>query len=203
MPSPIFIKRRIDGSYVEADVVADLQPSDFLDLELTWFPERCRIVQELISSRVTHQNWPESLHWRWNDKLYLFEKPGTYATGVRLDEQWQGVMILQTLKQLQFSESNPLAYIEFAEIAPWNWAVPAIGQLGQYAGIGSELIRYAVAISHQLGYQGRVGLHSLPKAEAFYTKLGLTNYGPDPKYDNLCYFELSVEAASNFPPMTL
>jgi len=203
MSAHIFIKRRIDETYAKAELVAGMRPIDLLELEQAWLPERLRIAQELIASRVPQQHWPESLHWRWNNKLDLFDKPGTQATGVRLDGFWQGVMFLQTLSRSRSQAKNSVVYIEYAEIAPWNWVIPSIQQLGNYAGIGSEFIRYAVALSHGLGHQGLVGLHSLPKAEAFYIKMGLTNFGPDPKYENLCYFELSADAASSFPPMTL
>ncbi|VTR96316.1 Uncharacterized protein OS=Methylomonas sp. FJG1 GN=JT25_10440 PE=4 SV=1 [Gemmata massiliana] len=36
---------------------------------------------------------------------------------------------------------------------------------------------------------GRVGLHSLPQAEDFYNRCGMTRIGPDPHYYDLVYFE--------------
>lgn len=40
-----------------------------------------------------------------------------------------------------------------------------------------------------LGYEGRVGLHSLQGAERFYENQGMFNYGAEEDYDNLTYFE--------------
>jgi hypothetical protein len=36
---------------------------------------------------------------------------------------------------------------------------------------------------------GRVGLHSLPQAEDFYSRCGMTRIGPDPSDNDLVYFE--------------
>ena len=43
--------------------------------------------------------------------------------------------------------------------------------------------------SVELEYGGRVGLHSLPEAEAFYRRYNMPDYGPDPDKKGLVYFE--------------
>jgi hypothetical protein len=50
-----------------------------------------------------------------------------------------------------------------------------------------------------LGYEGRIGLVSLPRAEGFYEqRIGMTRYAPDPDHQNLVYFELTLESVDRF-----
>jgi hypothetical protein len=44
---------------------------------------------------------------------------------------------------------------------------------------------------------GRLGL-SLPQADAFYRKIGMTDLGQDSAYQNLRYFEMTAEQARAF-----
>ena len=75
----------------------------------------------------------------------------------------------------------------------------ALGQAGQFKGIGVTLFREAVNQSGAEGFQGRVGLHALPRAEGWYRHgCGMTDLGRDPDKQNLCYFEFSPEQAETF-----
>jgi hypothetical protein len=57
----------------------------------------------------------------------------------------------------------------------------------------------AIRMSLNCGYGGRIGLHSLPTAEPFYRdKLGMSDFGPDGNYGQLCYFEFEAIAAQNW-----
>jgi hypothetical protein len=46
-------------------------------------------------------------------------------------------------------------------------------------------LRYARLRSVELGYGGRIGLHSLPTAERFYENQNMLNLGIDEEYENL------------------
>jgi len=81
-------------------------------------------------------------------------------------------------------------YISALATAPWSR--PVITNPPTYKGVGGNLVDFAVARSHELGYQGRIGLHALPGALGFHRKLrlGLLDCGSDPEEpDNLVYFE--------------
>ena len=68
-----------------------------------------------------------------------------------------------------------------------------------YRGVGSLLIAAAIQLSLDEGFKGRIGLHSLPQADAFYANTcGMSNLGPDPSYQNLSYFEMTAEQAQAF-----
>ena len=62
-----------------------------------------------------------------------------------------------------------------------------------------HLIIAAIAFSRSNEFKGRIGLHSLPQANQFYTvTCGMTDLGPDPKYHNLRYFEMTPDQATTF-----
>ncbi len=61
--------------------------------------------------------------------------------------------------------------------------------------VGTVLLRTAIQASLDKGFDGRIGLHSLPQADSFYGHQGMTNLGPDADYQNLCYFEISADEA--------
>jgi predicted N-acetyltransferase YhbS len=64
---------------------------------------------------------------------------------------------------------QPIAYISFLEVAPWNSRKAASKR---FSGLGSMLVRLAIARSLRSGTEGRVGLHATVEAEGFYKKLG-------------------------------
>ena len=65
-------------------------------------------------------------------------------------------------------------------------------------GVGSALLTAAVALSVEEGFKGRLALHSLPQADAFYRKIGMTDLGSDAQYQNLRYFEMTADQARVF-----
>ena len=101
--------------------------------------------------------------------------------------------------RLDADRGRPLLYIDYLEVAPWNWRIPEIARDGQFRGIGSVLFWHAVQQSREEGFHGRVGLHALPQAEAFY-EVGchMTPIGRDAAKQDLHYFELSQERAERF-----
>jgi hypothetical protein len=64
---------------------------------------------------------------------------------------------------------DPLVYVSFLEVAPWNQPT-AVER--EYQGLGPIMLRIACEFSVQRGYGGRLGLHSVAAAEAFYRRLG-------------------------------
>lgn len=120
--------------------------------------------------------------------------------GLELDDAWQGLMLTRTAlhtARLPADRGKPLVYIDFLESAPWNWHLPELGQVGQLQGVGAALFRVAVEQSVSEGFHGRVGLHSLPQSDGFYREaMGITAVARDSRKQNLMYFELSREQAT-------
>jgi hypothetical protein len=72
-------------------------------------------------------------------------------------------------------------YVDYLEAAPWNQRAP--DRPPRFLGAGSALMADAILMSVELGLGGRVGLHSLPQAMAFYeTNCQMSRVGPDPGY---------------------
>jgi hypothetical protein len=194
----VSIVRRGGGS-VAATLLEAMKPQDLLVVEGEWTAERSIVLQELLRRGVPRTSWPQSLHWDWRKKapqLRLLESSGF---GIVCDSQWQGVMLTKTashVSQLGQDRGRPLVYIDYLEVAPWNWVIPEIDRKGRFRGIGSILFWRAVKQSKDEGFHGRVGLHALPQAEQFYEKgCGMVRLGRDAAKENLLYFELPREQA--------
>ena len=75
----------------------------------------------------------------------------------------------------------------YLAVTPWNR--PTIQSPRRYSGCGRALLKFAVQRSDDLGYEGRVGLHSLPRSRPFYKGSGFMDLGPDEAEGGLNYFE--------------
>lgn len=199
MSEAIQIQRRADGAEVDAVLLDGMVPDDCVIVGNEWSAERSVVMQELLLSAVSRHLWPQSLHWDWRRKapeLRLLEASGF---GLVCEQQWQGVMLTKTASytaKLDPDKGKPLVYVDFLEVAPWNWAIPEIGRAGRFRGVGSVLLWRAVRQSEEEGFRGRVGLHALPQAESFYERVfGMTPLGHDGAKQDLLYMELSASKA--------
>ena len=121
--------------------------------------------------------------------------------GISAEDQWQGLLLGRCVGYHTriAPTGRELVYLEFVEIAPWNWRLSQPAQEPRLKGIGSQLFELAVRWSDDLGFHGRIGLHSLPQADAFYRgHCGMTEFGSDPGYHNLRYFELDETHVRTF-----
>jgi len=193
------ILSRANGQFLPAQLLDGMAPQDLLVVENEWAAERSLVMQELLKMGVPRAKWPQSLHWDWRKKapqLGLLESSGF---GLVHDSSWQGVALTKTataIARLAPDRGKPLVYLDFIEVAPWNWVIPEIGRGGRFRAVGSTLFWRAVKQSEEEGFHGRVGLHALPQAESFYEKhCGMTPVERDPSKQNLLYFELTREQA--------
>lgn len=143
--------------------------------------------------------------WDWDYKRRLAASdPRFEAYALEIDKLAQGVVLLETQwhrsqvdeqfsagQAMRFStgEASPsrLVYIDYLASAPWNRK--RIEDPPYFVGVGRALLIFARKRSMALGYSGRVGLHSLPGAEAFYHRQNMPDYGADPDKEGLVYFE--------------
>lgn len=187
------------GDGVEAELRDAIEQAQISDWERHWIPAILAAIQDLVARQVPHSGWPQSLHWCWPKKiarvqgLLAFRGFSVVAQGVT-----QGLAQLdltKTCRELS-QKGKPLIYVEYLEVAPWNRSELCV--LPRLRGVGTVMLTAAVALSNEEGFKGRIGLHSLPQADAFYRKIGMTDLGPDPSYQNLRYFEMTVEQACAF-----
>ena len=171
------------------------------DWEGEWVPELFKAIQRLRRSGVERRHWPQSRHWDWRRKVTaLQEMLANPCFSIVCDGLTQGMMIVDTVKgrcRIDSQEGQHLVYVAFVENAPWNRA--ELFSPPRYRGVGSILIKTAVVLSEELEFFGRIGLHSLPQANDFYANTcGMTDFGADPEYEGLRYFEMTPEQARAF-----
>ena len=202
--------KRTAGDVDVAAALHDWLPRPALfDAEHEWCRERVAVARALADVGVgpTDSGWPQDLHWSWAYKAAACRLPRLEASGdvrlfgVKADRRWQGLLLglseghTSRLAPLQ----EPLVYIDYIEAAPWNWDVRPIRQVGRFKGVGTQLMELAVRWSMSLGFEGRIGLHSLPQAKGFYSgRCQFRELGVDPNYHRLTYFELTAAGARTF-----
>ena len=196
----INILDRTTGRAVEAELLDLLAPEDLLVLEAMWTPDRSRIVLEIARAGLAHEERPQSLSWNSRAKAHHLRLLQASCYAVVCDGEWQGVMLTKSathFARLGEARGKTLVYVDFLEVAPWNWTIPGIGQFGRFGLIGPRLFEHAVLQSWKEGFEGRIGLHSLPQSEGFYRDAcQMTHLGDDDDHDGLTYFELSSDNAN-------
>jgi hypothetical protein len=189
------------GERVTATLYDSLALDDLFDADKVWTPEKIEIIRNLTKRNVPKAAWPQSLHWSWTAKAVAM-KPyvaGPLSShrlfGIQAQDNWQGLLLARCVGH----HTRIAPVLEFVEIAPWNWRVPETSQEPRLKGIGSQLFELAVRWSDELGFRGRIGLHSLPQADAFYGRYcSMKDFGADPKCHDLRYFELDELHARAF-----
>lgn len=204
---PTKLKRVATGDLVAAELHDSLSLDDLLDAEALWAPAKIDIVRALLGRSLPRNEWPQSLHWNWAEKAAALKPyaPGPFSayrlSGLRAEDRWQGLLLACCVGHPTRlpPAGRDLVYVEFVEAAPWNWNIPEIGRTQTFQGIGIQLLEFAVRWSEDLGFRGRVGLHSLPQSDVFYRgACGMGDLGPDSKYRGLRYFELDEAQARTF-----
>jgi hypothetical protein len=114
--------------------------------------------------------------WNWAMKKRLSITDNRFeACAIEYEGLAQGLIWLET--QWHRSWLNPeqhLVYVEALAVAPWNRKNL---QYPPYLKVtGNALMIFARERSRALGYQGRIGLHSLPASENFYHRQNMSDY---------------------------
>jgi hypothetical protein len=158
-------------------------------------------VKRMEAAGIPRSRWPQHRHWDWRQKQETTELYLAYRMfGIERSSEMQGLMLVLTAgKQgrIDSQRGKPLVYVHFLAAAPWNLA--SIVDEPRYALVGSILLATAINLSREEEFQGRIGLHSLPQSDTWYRgACGMTDLGPDPAVQNLRYFEMTPEKASQF-----
>jgi len=185
---------------VDAELRDAIEEAQLADWEALWRPALDDAIRRLHASGIPRSQWPQSRHWDWRAKLREIEQLLAHQTFcIVCGGETQGLMAVNLTKTARITtqRGKPLVYVEYLETAPWNR--PELFSPPRYRGIGSILVRAAIECSLQEEFKGRIGLHSLPQADRFYSEIcGMTDLGPDASYQNLRYFEMTAEQAQVF-----
>ncbi|MBG1265440.1 GNAT family N-acetyltransferase [Nostoc sp. WHI] len=139
----------------------------------------------------------EDKFWDWEFKLQfvISRQPNREGYAIEYEGETQGLMLIETqMHGSRLSEGKRLVYLDGIASAPWNREF--IQRPPKLKGVGTALLTFARNRSVELGYEGRVGLHSLPGAEEFYDNQGMIDLGEDEDYEDLVYFEYGVRRSS-------
>ena len=166
---------------VENDIAVDAKLLTLTDKHLDDF-------ETFWKSRLQISN-EEDGHWNWIKKDRFTSLSSDYEKyAIECEQITQGLMMLEVSNH--YSKNSPqqkIVYVDFLSTAPWNRT--SLKNPPDYKGVGSTLLSFAKQRSREIGYEGRVGLHALPKAKKFYQKKGMINFGVDTDKEDLVYFE--------------
>ncbi len=196
------LREHASGLDVPAVLHDLLTLDDLFTAEEQWCTHRIAVLRELASAgrHDASEGWPGSIHWSWATKAALClpsrlnEFGDVRLFGIDVAGQWQALLFGLNDDHVTRlgTVGRPLVYVEFVEVAPWNWDIALLEKVGRYRSAGTQLMKLAVRWSYALGYKGRLGLHALPQAKAFYrARCRMRSFGPDANYDDMTYFELS------------
>ncbi|MFW9078679.1 hypothetical protein ACOI9X_05270 [Pseudomonas sp. P2757] len=137
----------------------------------------------------------EDAHWRWTAKA-IHHSAQEYNWFFYLAEDAIQAACLIYHPKDSVIDGQGIFYIEYVAVAPWNRPNPLSAT--RFKGIGSDLIRYASKYATEtLGLRPGFSLHSLPKAAAYYNKIGMICF-PERNKESLDYYEMAKEAAQKF-----
>jgi hypothetical protein len=197
----VYIVDAATGAEVEVALHDDLSADVLLDVEDQWAAHRQRLRGRLRALGVGREKWPESLHWDWGRKslsLALLGDPDDFRVmGLRRQTVWEAAMVTRCRDHaaaLAPDRGKPIVYVDYLEVAPWNWTIEQI-QARKFRAVGPILLRMAIEQSYAKGWHGRVGLHALPQAASFYLSQGLQWVRNDRDKQGLPYYELSAAEA--------
>ena len=192
------ILNRVTGAPETAEVYRELDGTNFDDIERLWKPP-------LDAARNASSSWAASAakdaqdaHWEWEPKARAAVRSLARETfAVECNGETQGLMLVDVTQfgRLNGQQRQELVYIDLLATAPWNR--PKLVLSPRYKGVGRVMLATAIAYSEDLGFNGRIGLHSLPQSVVWYSAAGLTDGGHDQVKD-MRYFEMTEQQAATF-----
>lgn len=199
--SPVRLKERRTGELRDAVLLDGLGKEEIEAAEGVWRPFLKAELARLEAEGVSKAKWPQHRGWDWRKKQKTIDGLLAYRIfGIACDSEIQGLMLVATAgksARIESQRGRPLIYIHFLATAPWN--SPLVVAEPKYSLVGSVLMAAAIQLSLDEEFAGRLGLHSLPQADDWYRRCGMTDSGPDPsEKQNLRYFEMTPEQAQAF-----
>ncbi|MCB2386350.1 GNAT family N-acetyltransferase [Thalassolituus alkanivorans] len=155
------------------------------------------------ATQVYYDYLGEDEHWNWGEKASVLAASPEYDwfTLSTPDGRTQAILIAYHPKASEI-ESGKIFYIDYVAAAPWNRGIAREPKpQRQFYGLGSIIMKAAARYYIAAGLKPGFSLHSLPKAEEFYSKIGMTCLGRDTGKQNLQSFEMSQKSCNEFISM--
>lgn len=193
------LQNRHTGEFEPARVVCEIDDDNLTDFEQHWRPILKQRRADFENSQAAAAGNVQDSHWDWVGKATGARRAmGQETFAVECDGHTQGLMLVDLARfaRLDPHKGRELVYIELLASAPWNRY--ATVKNPKYKGAGRILIATAISLSVNEGFEGRIGLHSLPQSESWYREeAGFT----DVEFDHLKkmrYFEMTVVQSAAF-----
>lgn len=201
----VSLMNRLTGDFENAGLFLGIDANNLAHIEGRWRPifEHRKIEARKTGESLAEIN-AEDDHWEWGKKsIAAVKDPLVFDIFVlECSGSTQAIMLVRKGGVKCFSRHSdhpraPLIYVDFLSTAPWNR--PRLVAEPVYKGCGRVMISTAISLSLEEEMQGRIGLHALPGAEAFYRdQIKMTDFGKDTDYRGLRYFELPSSQAKQF-----
>jgi hypothetical protein len=201
--TPVELLDNGTGEFVEAELFDEITVAHFVETKERWKPlileAKTKLLAQGRGSVIPHYS-----HWDWTTKEPYLEMLAMKFFGVGYQGKLQGIIEVQTVGyegRSPAQKGQALVYIDYLQVAPWNIRIltEALGQKPQLRGVGTRLMEAVIRFSEDEGMKGRIGLHSLPHSEGFYTnECGMTAVQRDPLKQNLLWCEFTPEQAQRY-----
>ncbi|MCF7816925.1 MAG: hypothetical protein K9M54_03485 [Kiritimatiellales bacterium] len=191
----MYLQKVESGEFVPASLYDEITDEHLAMWSASWIP-----AMKVHCNNCPLLDSPEDSHWDWKRKAEGWrELLGYRSFSLVCDNELQGLMLVNDITSARLLEQfgKPIVYVQFLSTAPWNRL--EIASSPKYRGVGRIMVLASIECSRESGFKGRIGLHSLPRAEVFYEqKCGFTRLGNDSRHQNLCYFEMTEKQADDF-----
>jgi hypothetical protein len=196
---PVLLEDLRAAKMVEAVLTDRIDPLYAKRAEDAWATFLAAAKANALAAGIPFRNLDHE-HWTWEENVVATARLLPFPTmGIECEEHVQGLMMLSTDRafgQLQEHVGQPVVYVILLATAPWNLRNEFLTN-PRFRGVGTVLLRAAVETSIDLGFKGRIGLHSLPGSETWYEKFRMQCLGEDPA-KKLKYYEMTAAQAAEF-----
>lgn len=189
--TPIVLLDGATRQPVEAILIEDVSEADVRRTDTLWKPFLRQSLQDAYTRGLLPNDLPEHAHWIWERK-WRAASSQSHFLGIECAGEMQALMVVRTdnICRLPVQRGLPLIYVDYLAAAPWN--LTEVISPPRFRRCGLVLIAAAIRLSIRRGYNGRIGLHSLPQAEDFYrNRCAMIDLGEDLNYEGLRYLEMT------------
>lgn len=136
----------------------------------------------------------EDLHWNWFEKAVNSSTDEYEWFHLYADGKPQAACLIYH-PEASALEPGDIFYVKFVAVAPWNRTCDLRPR--EFRGLGEIILRAAQRFAVKaLKLRPGFCLHSLPKAEGFYTRLKMVKVEGKEDAQSLAYFELPQALAT-------
>ena len=188
-----------DGDLIDATLLEGIAEENLRDYAEQWQPILHRFRIEAAARRAQGEACAEGEDAHWNWARLAEQAVGNLSVRqfvIEAEGMTQGLMQVNFLQRSRIQPGQHLLYVDRLAAAPWNRG--SFGQKKRFRPVGLLLMRHAIGTSFVEGFEGRVGLHSLPGAIRLYQRLSMKSFGPDADHQKLEYFELPANTTQEF-----